>query len=205
MSADFDELLLKAKDGCQTSLERMLMVCCGRLQRYIQPRVPSVLNGIANSDDIMQLTFTQAFLKISSFEGETEPSFFKWLKVIADRQIQDSVKSKLRKKRGGERKQVSVSQTDSALNLLDILVADQSTASRKLSRKEAQNALHICISELPEDYREILRLRYFDGLSIAEVAEATDRSEGAIRGILDRARAKLRDGMGRASQWLSPS
>jgi RNA polymerase sigma-70 factor (ECF subfamily) len=85
---------------------------------------------------------------------------------------------------------------------LDILAGDQSTASRQLSRQESSQALHVCIAELPEDYRQVILLRYFEGLPLAEVAQELGRSEGAVRGLLDRARAKLRDGMGRASQWL---
>lgn len=197
-----EQLIEAAKRGDQVSLERLLLTAYPRILRHVQVKQPAVLKGKVGPDDLVQQAFTQAFLKIQTFEGDNELSFMKWLRVIADRQLQDSVKALTRKKRGGNRRQVTAGETDSCLQLLDILAGDQSTASRQLSRKESSQALHVCIAELPEDYRQVILLRYFEGLPLAEVAKELGRSEGAIRGLLDRARAKLRDGMGRASQWL---
>lgn len=203
MTPDFAELISKATDGCRTSLERLLMANYSRLHRYLKPKIPKVLDGVAGPDDIVQQAFTQVFLKIDTFEGTTEAAFNKWMNVIADNQLQDAIKLRMRKKRGGERRRVMLDNPESGLQLLDLLSADQSTASRQLSKKEALQAMHVCIAELPEDYRDVIRLRYFEGASVPEIAKQLNKSTGAIRGILDRARAKLRDGMGRASQWLS--
>ncbi|MFC1757178.1 RNA polymerase sigma factor [Planctomycetota bacterium] len=197
-----EELIEAAKNGDQVSLERLLLVAYPKVLRHVQIKQPSILNGKVGPDDLVQQAFTQAFLKIKTFEGKNEMSFMKWLRVIADRQLQDAVKALTRKKRGGDRKQITGGGEDSKLQLLDILAGNESTASRQLSRKESMQALHVSIAELPEDYRMVVLLRYFEGRSLAEIAEELGRSEGAIRGLLDRARAKLRDAMGRASQWL---
>ena len=197
------ELIESAKKGDQVSLERLLLMAYPKVLRHVQIKQPSILKGKVGPDDLVQQAFTQAFLKIKTFEGENEMSFMKWLRVIADRQLQDAVKALTRKKRGGDRKQVTGGGgEDSRLQLLDILAGDESTASRQMSRKESMQALHVSIAELPEDYRLVVLLRYFEGRSLAEIAEELGRSEGAVRGLLDRARAKLRDAMGRASQWL---
>ena len=198
-----NELIESAKNGDQVSLERLLLMAYPKVLRHVQIKQPSILKGKVGPDDLVQQAFTQAFLKIKTFEGENEMSFMKWLRVIADRQLQDAVKALTRKKRGGDRKQVTGGGgEDSRLQLLDILAGDESTASRQMSRKESMQALHVSIAELPEDYRLVVLLRYFEGRSLAEIAEELGRSEGAVRGLLDRARAKLRDAMGRASQWL---
>ena len=197
------ELIESAKKGDQVSLERLLLMAYPKVLRHVQIKQPSILKGKVGPDDLVQQAFTQAFLKIKTFEGENEMSFMKWLRVIADRQLQDAVKALTRKKRGGDRKQVTGGGgEDSRLQLLDILAGNESTASRQMSRKESMQALHVSIAELPEDYRLVVLLRYFEGRSLAEIADELGRSEGAVRGLLDRARAKLRDAMGRASQWL---
>ncbi|MCA9217470.1 MAG: sigma-70 family RNA polymerase sigma factor [Planctomycetales bacterium] len=197
-----EELIKAAKQGDRVSLERLLLAAYPRILRHVQIKQPTILKGKVGPDDLVQQTFTQAFLKIHTFAGDTEPSLMKWLRVIADRQLQDAVKALNRKKRGGDRKRVTAGADDSRLQLLDILAGNESTASRQLSRKESMQALHVAIAELPEDYRLVILLRYFEGLSLAEISEELGRSEGAVRGLLDRARVKLRDAMGRASQWL---
>lgn len=61
--------------------------------------------------------------------------------------------------------------------------------------------LETLIDELPDDYRQVIRLRIIAGLSRAETARRMDRSEAAIRGLQYRALQALRDrirGDGRA-------
>jgi RNA polymerase sigma-70 factor (ECF subfamily) len=54
-------------------------------------------------------------------------------------------------------------------------------------------ALSLAIADLPEPHRRVVLMRYFDGLSTAEIAEYTSTSELAVhRKRLWRARAALR-------------
>lgn len=46
---------------------------------------------------------------------------------------------------------------------------------------------------LPEDYRIPVHLFYYEGMSVAEIAQALGKREGAIRTRLFRARTMLRD------------
>ena len=65
------------------------------------------------------------------------------------------------------------------------------TPSRALMDREAIERIERAIDELPEDYREVLTLARMVGLSRAEIAEVTGRSEGAVRTMLSRAQARL--------------
>lgn len=49
------------------------------------------------------------------------------------------------------------------------------------------------MSQLPEQYRQVLELRIVEGYSRQEVAERMGRSEDAIRGLQYRALQTLRD------------
>ena len=53
------------------------------------------------------------------------------------------------------------------------------------------------------NYRDVVRLYHLDGLDLDEVTRQTGRAPDAVRGILYRARKKLRDAMGQSSLWLS--
>ena len=54
-----------------------------------------------------------------------------------------------------------------------------------------QEAVRRALTALDEDTRELIVLRYWAGLSVAELAEILDAEEPAVRKRLERARAKL--------------
>jgi RNA polymerase sigma-70 factor (ECF subfamily) len=58
-------------------------------------------------------------------------------------------------------------------------------------------ALAQALAELSPAYRDVIELRYFDGLSTAEIAARTGGSELAVRKRLWRARLRLRDALDR--------
>lgn len=58
--------------------------------------------------------------------------------------------------------------------------------------KDARGVVWESISRLPERQREAVVLHYIEDLSIAEVAQAMERSRGAVRILLHRARSRLR-------------
>lgn len=46
---------------------------------------------------------------------------------------------------------------------------------------------------LPEKFRAVIHLFYYEGYSAAEIARLLGRSEGTVRSDLSRGRAKLRE------------
>ena len=52
------------------------------------------------------------------------------------------------------------------------------------------------MTDLTDDQREVIELRFFAGLSVFEAAEAMGRQEGTIRGLQFRAIAALRRSLG---------
>ncbi|MFN2488299.1 MAG: RNA polymerase sigma factor [Actinomycetota bacterium] len=57
---------------------------------------------------------------------------------------------------------------------------------------EARGLVWDTVAALPPAQREVVALRYIQDFSIEEVADITDRSRGAVRILLHRARARLR-------------
>lgn len=57
---------------------------------------------------------------------------------------------------------------------------------------ESQEQLWRCVQALPPNYRVPLVLRYYDDLSLSEVADILGKREGAIRVIIHRALQRLR-------------
>ena len=53
--------------------------------------------------------------------------------------------------------------------------------------------VYSAVLSLPEKYRAVIHLHYFEGLSVAEMAQTLDMPEGTIKSQLSRGRALLRD------------
>jgi RNA polymerase sigma-70 factor (ECF subfamily) len=66
----------------------------------------------------------------------------------------------------------------------------------QVERWERAAALRERVETLPEDQRTAIRLRYIEGLSLAEVAERVGRNENATKQLLHRATTSLRARMG---------
>lgn len=60
---------------------------------------------------------------------------------------------------------------------------------------EAAEILHDMLARLPEAYRAVIHLHYFEELSSAEIARILGRREGTVRMQLTRARRMLHDRM----------
>ena len=60
-------------------------------------------------------------------------------------------------------------------------------------QKDEYRALYKAISLLKDDFREIVRLYYFDSMSVKEIASIVDESVDNVKIKLYRARLKLKD------------
>ena len=88
---------------------------------------------------------------------------------------------------GGDQSQAGVA---------NMLVASMTSPSGVFSREQKHLKMLQAMEEIPEEQREALRLRYFDGLGANEIAERLGKSHGAIRVMLSRSLTKLQDLMG---------
>ncbi len=76
------------------------------------------------------------------------------------------------------------------------LVADRAaTPERETLDRESREAIRSAVARLPELYRVVVVLRYFNELSVDEVAAVTGRSPSTVGVQLLRARQLLRKGM----------
>ena len=62
-----------------------------------------------------------------------------------------------------------------------------------ISPEPEENGVLEAVLALPERYRTVVHLFYYEELSVAEIAAALGKSEGAVRTRLSRARGMLRE------------
>lgn len=80
-------------------------------------------------------------------------------------------------------------------NLLDDLTEELRDVEIQTEKKEISEIIAYMILELPERYRAVLYLRYYNELSYAEAAEALEMTEANARQLTRRARKKLLEKM----------
>ena len=63
--------------------------------------------------------------------------------------------------------------------------------TRSELEEQRQETLRICLKKLPQRDRDLVNRRYYGGLSLGELATEIDRSVGATRKLIQRARQAL--------------
>ena len=71
-------------------------------------------------------------------------------------------------------------------------VDDPTDPARDVLTAERTEAVRHAVAKLPEPYREVVVLRYFAELSVADIAAATQRPEGTVKAQLHRGLERLR-------------
>jgi RNA polymerase sigma-70 factor (ECF subfamily) len=199
------QLVEKAVAGDRAALERLLLDCYEPLLRRIEPRMPPALRGVMGAEDIVQQTFAQVFRDIGKFESRDDASPLAWMTTIAENRLRDAIRNHGRKKRGGDLQRVGGggAHGEPTSDFIEMISGRGHTPSKSLARREAIQAIQVALAGLPDDYRQAVQLRYFDKHSLEETARLMNRTTGAVRGLLDRAKKKMEEALGRASTYLS--
>ena len=140
-----------------------------------------ILGRPHDAEDVTQESFVAAFRSIRTYRGDG--SLRAWLLRIATRQA-------FRR----------LSQRRSTVELAEIpepRLADSSTEpTRVVTQMESRREVREAVAELPDPYREVVALRFFADLSLAEVAEATGRPLNTVKTHLRRGLERLRPALG---------
>lgn len=145
----------------------------GMLKGYIY----SVIRDYHATDDILQEIAIVVAQKAATFDFDrpTRP----WFMGIAKKQIQRWFRAK------GKR-QVHVS-----FDLLeDFICENENFTTDAMTSRET--ALKKCVSKLPAKQKNILNLRYADGMNCEEIAGVVHRSVQGIYAVLKRLKGSLR-------------
>ncbi len=151
------------------------------LYRQFSPKVYmkclSLLKDEALAKDAMQEIFIRAFLKSDQFRQEAKVST--WLYSITFNYCMDYLKKQQAKrvKMGEDLKEA-------------LTIAEEETDPQLIDGKIAE--LRTVLAELPTSDRKILLMKFQEDMSIKEMAQRKNKSEGAIKMKLNRAKAKAR-------------
>ncbi len=168
---------------------------CAWIQREMRPE----LRGLIHADDIFQEVAAAAFRSPSARHLRTPQDWDRWLRRVAKTRLALALRTQRRLKRLppgliGEHMQSGI---------LRQLPANGRTPSRSVSAREFTYALRVALASLPESVRVAIELKLFEERTDDEIAATLNKSKEAVRGILYRGLARLRERLGDASRFFS--
>lgn len=137
------------------------------------------LKSPQDTEDIMQNVFIKYAMRDTPFESDGHRK--SWLIKVAVNSCRDILKSFYRKK----------------VTLTDVIpeTAHMAGQAENDTGDEDGRVLEAVLS-LPDKYKEVIYLKYFEGYDGAEMAEITGRSRNSVYKLLDRGRRMLADKLG---------
>ena len=143
--------------------------CCTSLHAYVMWRCGGQRHC---ADEIVQDVWLTAVRRLRAFDPD-RGDFLSWLRGIAV----NLLRNRLRRDRRRDERPLD----------LDPVAPDCQVEIERAARVTA------ALDALPERYEAVLRLKYLDSRSVAEIAAATGDSEKAVESLLTRARQAFRD------------
>ena len=199
-----DELLQQACTGDEKALGELLDLHTPELRRAVAGKLSTKWQSLLSEEDILQETFTDAFLDIHQFKPGSDSVFLAWLTTLATRNLLDAIRMLEADKRGGRVRRVTPGGSDeSYADLIGALGGTATTPSGHAARDEAKAALDQAIAKLPDHFRRVIRMYDLEERPLAKVAEAMERSRGATSIMRHRAIRMLGEILGTSSQYLS--
>ena len=169
------ELVLSAKNGNKKAFDKLYKLT----SNDVWFTCVSLLKDEENAKDIMQETYITAFLKLDTLKDEEK--FCGWLTAIATNKSKNKLKGKVEYQIDDE---VLIAKTET-----DELMLPEEYITKTEKRKVL---LQIMEDTLSFNQYQVVLMFYFNELSIAEIAQALEISEGTVKSRLNSSRAKMK-------------
>jgi RNA polymerase sigma-70 factor (ECF subfamily) len=171
-----DRLVTEAKAGDREAFGRIFDAYAAPIHRFIASRV----NSPSDAEDLTQLVFVKALEALPRYEARGIP-FGGWLFRLARNAIIDQIRTRR-----------------DHFSLVAAVTRETEDAGpeARAALKDDLDRVALALTELTDDQREVIELRFFAGLTVLETAVAMGRQEGTVRGLQFRAIAALRRSLG---------
>jgi RNA polymerase sigma-70 factor (ECF subfamily) len=168
-------LWTKARAGDRAAYDRLFTLHAERALLFIRARLGAELRNRVEPQDVLQEAYLAAHCGFAQFEYTDDGSFLRWLCRIIDNRIRDMGDYFSARKR----------------QAVALPRSDPTGPSTALDRAEHRARVAGALDQLSDDHRQVILLRYFEGLSAEETGARMNRTAGAIRKLTARALVEL--------------
>ena len=168
METHTDSLLISRY---QKGDENALSILISRHQKELFSFIFYKLMDEELANDVFQDTFMKIIVSLQEGRYNDDGKFILWAKRIAHNLIIDHYRLKS--------KHIKVSETtyeNEEFSIFDLLKETEENIEERLITNQIYDDLMKMLVFLPENQQEVIKLRFFDGLSFKEIAEQTNTS-----------------------------
>lgn len=151
--------------------ENALSILISRHQKELFSFIFYKLMDEELANDVFQDTFMKIIVSLKERRYNDDGKFILWAKRIAHNLIIDHYRLKS--------KHIKVSETtyeNEEFSIFDLLKETEENIEERLITNQIYDDLMKMLVFLPENQQEVIKLRFFDGLSFKEIAEQTNTS-----------------------------
>jgi RNA polymerase sigma-70 factor (ECF subfamily) len=198
--SETEALIRRAGQNDADARQELLVRYQRRLRQMIAVRMDRRLGRRLDPSDVVQEVFADACAKMADYLERRPLPFYPWLRQLAWERLVKLHHWHIQVQKRSTTRELPWSvnlSNESALALAGRLPAPGSSPSKHLVQEELRCRVHSALTRLAERDREVLVLRYLEGLSTREIAEVLAISEGAVKvrhlRALERLRSLLSD------------
>ena len=169
-------LLGRIGQGDEAAFRELYRAFSRRLYAYVIRK----LGNEAQAEEIVADTLYEVWKAPARFRGESQ--FSTWLIGIARNKVLMAFRS---------RKPDAV--YEDLQEIAEVVASEDAGAFEQLAQRQRREGVQHCMERLSDDHREAIHLVFYEGMSLAEVAQVQSCPENTVKTRLFHARQKLRN------------
>jgi RNA polymerase sigma-70 factor (ECF subfamily) len=175
------KLVEKLRSGDNAAMEEFYNIYRSRLHTLILEQVD---RDEAVAEDLVQEVFLAALGSLDKFRGDSQ--LYTWLRSIALHKINDFYRHQAREPRPKN------SSPDFDVLKLEQIGDNEPATHTEMESEEIRQSVHQALVGLPQDYQEVLVLKYLKDMPVLAISQIMGRSPKSVEGLLARARKAMR-------------
>lgn len=179
-SLEDDKLVKQAKKGSNDAFNKLV----SKYREQLHFHIGKMIRDREQVEDLVQEVFMKAFDNLESYN--TQYAFSTWIYRIATNHTIDYLRKK-------KLKTLSINDPvttkDGEMNVQ--LPDENFETDRAIIRKQRKKMIESAISNLPEKYRDVIKMRHMEEMSYQEISDELDLPLGTVKAHIFRAREML--------------
>ena len=174
------ELIERYQEGDVHSFELLI----GRYQKQVYSYILTLVKDKQLADDVFQDTFVKVIQTVKSKAYKDDGRFVQFAMRIAHNLVIDHFRK--------ENRIPTVESSSEDYNYIDNVPITDASVEQGMIVDQVHSDLHRMIAFLPDEQREVLRMRIFDDMSFKDIADVTNVSINTALGRMRYALINLR-------------
>lgn len=180
-------MIAEARCGSVDSLNQLLKQMEHPLRIMAELENSPLLRPKVGDSDLVQESLLDASRSFRSFQGTTADELTAWMRQILLNNLSHHRRSYLGTEKRDVLREEPWPHMDSDSGTGSVIAGNLSEPHAEVSATEEYQRVHAALSRLPEDFQQVLRWRFQNGHTVAQIADSLKRSLSSTKKLLARA------------------